>query len=117
MDQASSHDFTYFSEAPPEEVKSYIRDRQNILRGDLQKQIETKEKMKSMVKERDYELELQKKMDERSNLQQAWDCGVRMRNIRKSIESFRSSGKPGPEMSSVVSSTPRKTTTKRSTSG
>lgn len=107
------HNFPCFTEPPAQDVKSQLKERRANLKKDLDHQIQTRNLMRKVQKDREKELEMVNveagqfeihkikkdeggaKRQERAILVQAWDQDVRLKTVKKAIADHHRT--PGPK--------------------
>lgn len=112
--QTTMHDFPCFKDAHDADVRGYLHERRANLKQDLDQQVEARNRLQQMQKQRDRELELNnieasqfeikniriqeiaKREQERVTLAQAWGQDVRLKTVKKAIEDHHRT--PGPKV-------------------
>lgn len=98
------HDFPCFKDAPDSDVRAYLHERRANLKQDLDQQVEARNQMIQIAKQRDNELQqnnieahqfevqkmrdedMAKKKQERAILAKSWGQDVRLRTVKKAID-------------------------------
>jgi len=98
------HDFPCFKDAPDSDVRAYLHERRANLKQDLDQQVEARNQMLQIAKQRENELsknnieasqfevnkirdeDVAKKKQERVMLAKSWDQDVRLRTVKKAID-------------------------------
>merc|ERR1719353_1820957 len=107
---ASAHDFPKFTEPAEKEMKEFMNGQQARMRADLDEQVRTNNTLRNLQKRRERTLEVDqlnanrmemamlreaernKKAYDKEALATAWNSEIRMKNIRKAIESHNKVG-------------------------
>mmetsp|Transcript_23196 Transcript_23196/g.64829 ORF Transcript_23196/g.64829 Transcript_23196/m.64829 type:complete len:513 (+) Transcript_23196:88-1626(+) len=122
IEQASMHDFPSFAETPETAIYSYIRERRDHLKQDLDQQVDVKKRLKHSAKQRERDLEIShlqannediarmrleasgKQGRERAALVQAWDTDKHLKAVRKAVDSHHKAPTTKADLSDIMNS-------------